>query len=105
MIIDAGGGTIDISTYIVLKTGPLQVEELYESECELDGLQYLIFRLRVLLLGLLQGGEFVTARARAMVQGAFYYPSSKPVTQSTTREIERVQVQHARRPGCIFPQV
>ena len=72
MIIDAGGGTIDISTYIVLKTGPLQVEELYESECELDGLQYLIFRLRVLLLGLLQGGEFVTARAKAMVQGASY---------------------------------
>jgi hypothetical protein len=36
LIIDAGGGTIDISTYTVLNNGPLRVEELYEPECELD---------------------------------------------------------------------
>ena len=35
LIIDAGGGTIDISTYKVLSNGPLQVEELYEPKCEL----------------------------------------------------------------------
>ena len=35
LIIDAGGGTIDFSTYTVLNSGPLQVEELYEPECEL----------------------------------------------------------------------
>ena len=35
MIIDVGGGTIDISTYKVLSHEPLQVEELYESQCEL----------------------------------------------------------------------
>ena len=35
LIVDAGGGTIDISTYTVLNTGPLQVTELYESKCEL----------------------------------------------------------------------
>ena len=34
LIIDAGGGTIDISTYKVLSDNPLQVEELYESQCE-----------------------------------------------------------------------
>ena len=34
LIIDAGGGTIDISTYKVLSNDPLQVEELYEPECE-----------------------------------------------------------------------
>ncbi|KAF9650931.1 hypothetical protein BDM02DRAFT_3163995 [Thelephora ganbajun] len=50
LIIDAGGGTIDISIYTVINNKPLQVEELYEPEC------------------LLQGGEFVTARARAVVQ-------------------------------------
>ena len=72
MIIDAGGGTIDISTYKVLSTEPLQVEELYEPECELDELRYQIPYLRTLFVGLLQGGEFVTARAREMVQGAFY---------------------------------
>ena len=36
LVIDAGGGTIDISTYTVLKDWPLRVEELYESECERD---------------------------------------------------------------------
>jgi len=36
LIIDAGGGTIDISTYTVLNNEPLQVEELYEPRCELD---------------------------------------------------------------------
>jgi len=34
LIIDAGGGTIDISTYKVISNGPLQVEELYEPKCE-----------------------------------------------------------------------
>ena len=33
LIIDAGGGTIDINTYKVLSTGPLHVEELYEPKC------------------------------------------------------------------------
>ena len=36
LIIDAGGGTIDISTYQVLNNGPLRVEELYEPNCESD---------------------------------------------------------------------
>ena len=35
LIIDAGGGTIDISTYKVIRNGPLQLEELYEPQCEL----------------------------------------------------------------------
>jgi hypothetical protein len=34
LIIDAGGGTIDISTYVVISNEPLQVEELYEPKCE-----------------------------------------------------------------------
>jgi len=34
LIIDAGGGTIDISTYTVLGNAPLRVGELYEPECE-----------------------------------------------------------------------
>jgi len=43
LIIDAGGGTIDISTYKVLSNGPLQVEELYEPECESDPSQWQVF--------------------------------------------------------------
>ncbi|KAF9783757.1 hypothetical protein BJ322DRAFT_877685 [Thelephora terrestris] len=51
LIIDAGGGTIDISTYKVLSNTPLKAEELYESKC------------------LYQGGEIVTARATEKVKG------------------------------------
>ena len=36
LIIDAGGGTIDVSTYTVLSNGPLRVEELYEPKCKSD---------------------------------------------------------------------
>ena len=36
LVIDAGGGTIDISTYKVLSNGPLRVEELHEPKCEPD---------------------------------------------------------------------
>ncbi|KAF9648388.1 hypothetical protein BDM02DRAFT_3187151 [Thelephora ganbajun] len=50
LIIDAGGGTIDISTYEVLNDEPLQIEELYEPKC------------------LVQGAELVTIRATTMVQ-------------------------------------
>ncbi|KAF9783743.1 hypothetical protein BJ322DRAFT_876964 [Thelephora terrestris] len=51
LVVDAGGGTIDISSYVVTNDAPLQVEELFQPKC------------------LLHGGEFVTARARDMVSG------------------------------------
>ena len=34
LVIDVGGGTIDISTCRILSTKPVQVEELYEPECK-----------------------------------------------------------------------
>ena len=36
LIVDAGGGTIDISTHKVLSNEPLRVEELHEPKCEPD---------------------------------------------------------------------
>ena len=71
LIIDAGGGTIDISTYVVLNNRPLQVEELCKPECKSDQSQPQVFCSKALVLGLVQGGEFVTARAREMIQGEF----------------------------------
>ena len=35
MIIDAGGGTVDISSYAFTSTAPLAVEEIASAECEL----------------------------------------------------------------------
>jgi len=34
LIVDAGGGTIDISSYSVLNGAPLQVEELFRPKCQ-----------------------------------------------------------------------
>ena len=34
LIVDAGGGTIDISSYVVTEDEPLQVEELFQPECQ-----------------------------------------------------------------------
>ena len=36
MVVDAGGGTIDISSYTVTSTSPLKVKEFHEPKC--DGL-------------------------------------------------------------------
>ena len=72
LIVDAGGGTIDISSYVVTSDAPLQVEELFRPECQsthsLLGDRSLRYLLRT---GLLQGGEFVTARAKEMASGKF----------------------------------
>ena len=33
LIVDAGGGTIDISSYVVTEDSPLRVEELFQPKC------------------------------------------------------------------------
>ena len=43
LIIDAGGGTIDITTYKVLSRIPLSIEELCEPKCELHPSQLQVF--------------------------------------------------------------
>ena len=42
LIVDAGGGTIDISSYVVTKGVPLQVEELFRPECQSCPLRLLV---------------------------------------------------------------
>ena len=34
LVIDAGGGTIDISSYVVRTKSPLKVEEIYLPKCK-----------------------------------------------------------------------
>ena len=46
LVVDAGGGTIDISSYMVTDNDPLQVEELFQPNCQLNRLQLLIRLLR-----------------------------------------------------------
>ena len=67
MVIDAGGGTIDISSYTVRVKSPLKVEELYLPKCEWS-LPERVLNLNV-QIGVYQGAEFVTARAREWARG------------------------------------
>jgi len=105
LTIDAGGKTIDISTYKVLSTGPLQVEELYEPERESCPSRLQISYLIAFISGLVQGGELVTVRAADMVKGVFIHSIHRPIAQPATREVEAFQPRHPQRPGSIFPEV
>ncbi|KAF9650929.1 hypothetical protein BDM02DRAFT_3213948 [Thelephora ganbajun] len=60
LIIDAGGGTIDISTYKVLNNGPLQVEELYEPKCLVQGAELVTIRATKKVQEMLSGSRFNT---------------------------------------------
>ena len=42
LVVDAGGGTIDISSYVVTNNAPLQVEELFRPECQLICPRFLV---------------------------------------------------------------
>ena len=44
LIVDAGGGTIDVSSYVVTRNSPLQVEEEFQSQCQYTRLQLLTAR-------------------------------------------------------------
>ena len=74
-IIDAGGGTIDISVYSVRVSSPtvsVTVKEIVPAECKF--LYYLIgtHKSNAISLGCLQGSIFVTLRAQQFLQSASF---------------------------------
>ncbi len=36
MVVDTGGGTVDISSYVIKSTAPLSVEEISAPDCRLS---------------------------------------------------------------------
>jgi len=105
LIIDAGGGTIDISSYKVLNNEPLQVEELYEPQCESELSQLQVFSSKSSISGIVQGGEFVTVRATEMANGMPKHSTHRQIVQPATREVKGFEIQHTRGPGIISPEV
>ena len=93
MVIDAGGGTIDISSYTVKSMSPLEVEEFHESTCN-------VLHLFIEPVGLIgqsgfyQGAEVVTARARAYAEGKLEIVSCAYCLVSSlhSSEIQELQV-------------
>lgn len=69
MIINVGGGSIDISSYNVNSTLPLEVEEFHEPKCEGPSSNLNIRTNRE--IGSYQGGEVVTARFREWAKCKF----------------------------------
>jgi len=66
LVVDAGDRTINISSYIVNSTSPLRAEEFHEPKCNcLVGIQPIGL---TGTSGFWQGGEVVTARARAYAE-------------------------------------
>ena len=72
VIIDAGGGTIDISVYSVVSSPTVTVKEIAPAECKF--LYYLLgaHKSNTILLGRLQGSVFVTLRAEQFLQSASF---------------------------------
>ena len=35
LVVDAGGGTIDVSSYVVTEEAPIQVEESFQPNCQM----------------------------------------------------------------------
>ena len=81
LVVDAGGGTIDISSYAVTSNTPLQVEELFQPKCQSISTSFACPITKTIPSGLLQGGEFVTTRATEAVSGRskFHSPDTLPV--------------------------
>ena len=47
------------------------------------------------VLGLVQGGEFVTVRATEMVRGTFYNSTYRTITQPAARDVEGIKIFHS----------
>jgi hypothetical protein len=66
IVIEAGDRTIDLSAFS-MKLSPTSFEEIAPAECES---LFLVFSLAEGLSGSLQGSDFVTSRARTLLQSS-----------------------------------
>lgn len=69
IIVDAGGGTVDLSAYFMTVT-PASFEEIAPTECNaLTTTQLEVPMLMPFIKGRLQGSVFVSRRARVFLEG------------------------------------
>ncbi len=69
MIVDAGGGTVDISSYSFTSTTPISVEEVATAECESFIYVHSLGILRPSSPGIMQGSTRVNVRAEKFLKG------------------------------------
>ena len=74
MIVDAGGGTVDLSSYTFTSTAPLTASEIAPPGCEYR-INTLFFGLLNVFKGVLEGSTIVTRRVEQFLKGPFHvYP-------------------------------
>lgn len=85
MLVDAGGGTVDLSTYCFTSTSPVTLEEIAPIGCKCLNQAYQLSRrlANSCMTGILQGSTRVNVRAaqflRCMISFYFF---SDPLTKS-----------------------
>ncbi|KAI1793722.1 hypothetical protein LXA43DRAFT_202911 [Ganoderma leucocontextum] len=78
IIVDAGGGTVDVSSYRFLSVSPVSVEEVTSPECVLQGSTRVNVRLREFLQGFLASSAFGNEEDLKLMADSFD-KSTKPV--------------------------
>lgn len=58
IVLDAGGGTLDISSYVVVESKPLRLNEIALPDCRFAGSIFVNKKAREFLSGVLRGSEF-----------------------------------------------
>lgn len=77
IVADAGGGTLDISSYAIRGTSPLVIEEIAPPDCKY--MRAMSFQqCSDVLAGVFAGSVFVSRRARAFLEGVSCLPIFLP---------------------------
>ncbi|KAI0824355.1 hypothetical protein BC628DRAFT_1322727 [Trametes gibbosa] len=85
MIVDAGGGTVDISSYSFVSTSPLSVEEIASPDCILQGSTRVNGRAKAFLQERLKDSAYGNEEdIKAMLE--YFDKSTKPVFRDPTEQ-------------------
>jgi hypothetical protein len=68
LVADAGGGTLDISSYAIRATAPLVIEEIAPPDCRFSCIEFYT-AINCCHVGVFAGSVFVSRRARAFFEG------------------------------------
>jgi len=108
VIIDAGGGTIDLSVFSMM-SNPISCEEIAPAECMELSLTTEFFLIHLYpFSGRLQGSVFVTRRAKALLESwwlSFYCFASDEPENSKRRKTRRLGALQRRRDSRIYTRL
>ncbi|OJT02592.1 Heat shock 70 kDa protein 12B [Trametes pubescens] len=85
MIVDAGGGTVDISSYAFISTSPLNVEEIASADCLMQGSTRVNARAKTFLQEKLKDSKYGNEEdIKAMLD--YFDKSTKPIFKDATEQ-------------------